>query len=98
MIHFLVVFDRKAEHVEHMKAFANGKDALRARFAYERDHDLSPNIEVVVLVSESKQALLRTHARYFNRVKDLLETALSRQDITPKKQRSGLRRLVGRTV
>ena len=102
MTHFLVVFDRDAGSITHMETFVDGAEALRARFAYERTHDLGQNVEVVVLVSDSKEALVRTHGRYFNRMTELVENALQRKVTAkpePKKSRwKAFSRLVGRTA
>jgi len=48
---------------------------VRTRFAEERRHRDDPDVEVVVLVSSSKDELLKTHSRYFRSAEEILEHA-----------------------
>lgn len=63
--HFLIVFDRASSRLLSEKRFTEHRKALEARFRTERMHRGNPDIEVVVLSAESKEALRLTHARYF---------------------------------
>ena len=45
--------------------------ALAIRTGLERAHLNDPDFEVVLLASESEQALLKTHARYFKNAASL---------------------------
>jgi hypothetical protein len=63
---FLVIFNRRtgASSVSEFPA-GSGREAIRQRFAVERRHHGDPDIEVVVLGSDSREELERTHSRYF---------------------------------
>lgn len=66
--HFLLVFDRATSHLLSEKCFNDHRKALEERFRTERMHRDNPDIEVVVLSAESREALRLTHARYFQSV------------------------------
>jgi len=72
MPNFLIIYNRRTG-VQSIEEFApgHGRDAIRARFAAERQHRNEPDIEVVVLSSDSRATLERTHSRYFNNVEEL---------------------------
>ncbi|GGO27140.1 hypothetical protein GCM10010116_54470 [Microbispora rosea subsp. aerata] len=76
MNHYLLVYDRRHGRILHAQPYRNTRDALRGRFAAERQHLGNPDIEVVVLGARSWDALKHTHARYFKTVKDLAASAL----------------------
>lgn len=71
VLHFLLVFDRTHGRLLSERPFADDRKALEERFRAERLHRANPGIEVVVLTAESKEALRRTHARYFQSVSEL---------------------------
>lgn len=75
MQHFLLVYDRRAGEIVHEELFGDVKDALAERFRMERLHRTNPDIEVVVLSAESRDALERTHARYFRTLSELASDA-----------------------
>ena len=73
MTHFLMVYDRKkGELIDEIVPFADGWEALHARFEHERIYRDEPDIEIVVLTSPSIERLRRTHARYFEGAWQLL--------------------------
>ena len=72
--HFLLVFDRANSHLLSETHFDDHRKALEERFRAERMHRDNPDIEVVVLSAESKEALRLTHARYFQTVSSLAST------------------------
>ncbi|WP_017559632.1 hypothetical protein [Nocardiopsis baichengensis] len=76
MTQFLVVFDRSAGEIIHRAEFADRQVALRERFVAERKHRHESDIEVVVLGGDSWEALKRTHARYFQGMRELADNAL----------------------
>lgn len=76
--HFLLVFDRSHSRLLREQAFTDHRQALVERFRAERLHRENIDIEVVVLSADSKDALRRTHARYFQTVSALATTASSR--------------------
>lgn len=78
--HFLIVFDRVQGRRFREDAFDDASVALRERFVAEKLHRDSPDIEVVVLTAESRDALRVTHSRYFQSLEALA---------TPAKKRTG---------
>ena len=77
MSYYLVVYDRSTGDVEVEKFADEERDlALRRRFVHERQQRNRPEVEVVVLGSESREALERTHARYFKTVQELAKTGM----------------------
>jgi hypothetical protein len=68
--YFLLVFDRrKGRLTAEPQEFADSATAVRARFAVEAaDHD--PDLEVVVLGAANREALEKTHSRYFGAVSE----------------------------
>lgn len=75
MTHYLIAFDRHAGRLVRLDEFADGGGALRARFECERRLAPGDDIEVVVLSSDSRATLERTHARYFESLSSLVERA-----------------------
>lgn len=73
MRYFLVVFDRAAQRVLSLEEYTDADEAVKARFAREAASP-GPDIEIVVLGADSKEALARTHSRYFE-LRSELETA-----------------------
>ncbi|MCU1588796.1 MAG: hypothetical protein JWP11_52 [Frankiales bacterium] len=69
--HFLIVFDRAGGRVLREREFEDHRTALVERFKAEKLHRANAEIEVVVLTAESKDALRRTHARYFKTLRDI---------------------------
>lgn len=64
--YFLMVFDRSSRQlVDEVAEFDHALEALEARFDQEMRERANPSIEVVVLGAEDRQALERTHSRYF---------------------------------
>jgi cupin superfamily acireductone dioxygenase involved in methionine salvage len=70
--HFLMVYDRPRGELVSITPFEDSKEALRARFAEERNHRHDPDLEIVVLAGESEDHLRTTHGRYFGQMHDLL--------------------------
>jgi hypothetical protein len=65
-VYFLLVYDRKAGALLDERAFDSRSGALKARFEVEKRYrDEQNNIEVVVVGASSREALKRTHGRYF---------------------------------
>lgn len=72
MSYYLVIYDRSTGAVDVEEFADDERDlALQRRFARERQQRDHPEIEVVVLGAESREALERTHARYFKTVQEL---------------------------
>lgn len=76
MKYFLFVYDRRSRAVLESCEYEEGdrERALRDSFERELAVRTSPDIEVVVLGAESREALRKTHARYFMGPDELLRT------------------------
>jgi hypothetical protein len=74
MLNFLVIYNRRTGNCT-VREFGerHGREAIRERFAAEREHRGNSDIEVVVLVSSSQDELRKTHGRYFETPKEILE-------------------------
>jgi hypothetical protein len=74
MRNYLVIYNRRtgARTVQEFGE-GHGREAIRERFQAERRHRGDPDIEVVVLVSSSKEELRQTHGRYFESPGEILE-------------------------
>ena len=71
MTYFLLVFDRgRGQLVQDVEEFEDAESAIRARFQRETDHP-DPTIEVVVLGAQDREALEKTHSRYFGSPREL---------------------------
>jgi hypothetical protein len=72
---FVLQYDRSQGQIVEQQEFADSEGAL-ARDARLRA-DLAalgdPNLEIVTLQAESREALLKTHARYFKTIRELAE-------------------------
>lgn len=67
--HFLVIYDIAAGEAAVEPFAGDYERALAAYEAAEREHRQDRNIEVVLLGSDSRETLERTHSSYF-RLKD----------------------------
>ncbi|XVU27443.1 hypothetical protein ACQPZJ_10515 [Actinoplanes sp. CA-054009] len=83
MNHYLIVFDRAVGQVLRNDAYTDRHEALRQRFQAERAYQGENDIEIVVLAADSPDALIKTHARYFKPLKDLLQSALNKTQGPP---------------
>lgn len=80
MIHYLLVYERSTGRLkECLDLGTDSVAALAERFDRERRESSDPDVEVVLLSAQSRDELMRTHARYFKSVGELaadLETLL----------------------
>lgn len=65
LLHFLIVFDREAQRVIEANRFTDGEDAAEQYTAMERQYGDEPNIEIVLVGSDSLDTVRRTHGNYF---------------------------------
>jgi hypothetical protein len=63
--HFLIIYDRRHRELILEKEYPDADTALDARFDAEREANHDPNVEIVVLHSDSPETLRKTHSRYF---------------------------------
>ena len=74
MVNVLLVYDRAAGRLLREQAFEARGDALQERFEAEEEYrGREAEIEVVVLTARSRDALLRTHGRYWLSLSQLAE-------------------------
>ena len=74
MVFFLIDYDRSLGDLVELRAFSDSDAAEEARL--ERELDLlrrGSEREIVVLDAESKNALRKTHCRYFETLSSLKE-------------------------
>ncbi len=64
MRYFLVVFNRADRQVLALEEYEDSNVALKERFSREAASP-SADIEIVVLGADSREALEKTHSRYF---------------------------------
>ncbi len=75
MSYYLVVYDRSTGAVEVEEYTDNERElALHRRFIREREQAKRPEVEIVVLGAESREALEQTHGRYFKTFQELANT------------------------
>lgn len=75
---FLIVYDRSSGDLVKLQEYApeDRARALADRFAIEAQERHNPSVEVVVLSASSREALERTHSRYFHTPAELAEAGL----------------------
>ncbi len=72
MSHYLLVYRRSTGKLQEIHDLGSDREtALKRRFERERQESGDPDIEVVLLGASSREALKRTHARYFKNVREL---------------------------
>jgi hypothetical protein len=65
MPHWLIVYDRSQGELLRCCEFSDSQEALRERFAVERDNREKSWLEIVVLGGNSLETIKSTHSRYF---------------------------------
>ena len=72
MIQFLVRYRRSTGDLLHFEELGSDRGAaMKRRLEEERSYKDDSDIEVVLLTASSREALVRTHARYFKSVSEL---------------------------
>jgi hypothetical protein len=71
MKYFLITYDRSTGAYSVKDFGAMREHAMSARFQLEREHRADPEIEIVVLASDSQESIERTHPRYFHTASEL---------------------------
>lgn len=77
MNYYLIVYDRARGEIreEHEYPAAEADRAWATRAQLVSDTIVDPNVEVVLLRAKSRADLVKTHARYFKSVKDIVSAA-----------------------
>lgn len=78
MKYFLLAYDRPRGEILSEDEFATWQDGMAARFAAERAYVDRPDIEVVLLGAESRDALRKTHRRYFETIGEMIASYVDR--------------------
>jgi hypothetical protein len=72
MIQFLVRYRRSTGDLLQFEELGSDRDAaMKRRLEEEKSYKDDSDVEVVLLTASSREALLRTHARYFKSVSEL---------------------------
>ena len=74
MTYFVLTYDREADHA-NVEPFADVEEAFLVlkRLTIGKD----PKREVVLFVSDSEEALRKTHSRYFLGEREMIDNALA---------------------
>ena len=72
---FVIEYNRRtaARRVTTFEGESGSRDAMLRRLELEKDRR-DPDIEIVSLVSDSLEAIEKTHSRYFGKAGDLAAT------------------------
>lgn len=65
MKHFLLLYNKESGDLVTLQEYENSREALKERFALERQYRDQPEFEVVVLNADTVSSLEATHSRYF---------------------------------
>lgn len=65
LMHFLIVFDRAHQELLEANQFDDGEAAAEKYAQMERLYGERPNIEIVLVGSDSIETVRRTHGNYF---------------------------------
>ena len=73
-MYYLLVYEPETSSLLVERSFVLRGEALQERFAAEKKYrDSGKNVEVVIVGAESREALLRTHGRYFLSLDELAD-------------------------
>jgi len=77
--HFLVIYDIP-NGLAHVDSFGQDYDAAIAAYAEaEEEHRSDPNVEIVLLGSDSLETLERTHSSYFELAEKHVDRLVARE-------------------
>lgn len=77
--HFLVIYDIP-NGLAHVESFGQDYDAAIAAYAEaEEEHRSDPNVEIVLLGSDSLETLERTHSSYFELAEKHVDRLVARE-------------------
>lgn len=77
--HFLVIYDIRAGEATVESFGSEYERAVAAYEAAEREHRRNENLEVVLLGSDSRETLERTHSSYFRLMDKHLDQVIARE-------------------
>ncbi|MFI5009582.1 MAG: hypothetical protein ACHQDY_04835 [Solirubrobacterales bacterium] len=79
VLHFLIVYDIRAAKADLVPFGTDYDAALEAYNLAEENHRDDPNIEVVLLGSDSAETLERTHSSYFELSEKHIDQVVARE-------------------
>ncbi len=65
LIHFLLVYDRRAQTLIEQRQFGDGREAAEAYTELEEKHRDNPMLEIVLVGADSLETIMETHGHYF---------------------------------
>ncbi len=80
---FLIEYNRSEDRIVTFEEFADSEGRKAKDSQLEKELDLNRkgiDHEVVLLQAASKEALHRTHARYFTSLREMLESAVAQEE------------------
>lgn len=77
--HFLVIYDIRAAKAELVPFETDYAAALAAYEEAEKVHRLDPDVEIVLLGSDSAETLERTHSSYFELSEKHIDQVVARE-------------------
>lgn len=67
VMHFLLVFDHEQSKMIHQQSFGHDVKAAVVEYGkWEHDNKDNPNIDIVLVGSDSLETVMLTHANYFD--------------------------------
>lgn len=66
LLHFLLVYDFKAQRLIAQERFNDGEEAARAYADREREFKDRQDLEIVLVGADSIETIRQTHAHYFD--------------------------------
>lgn len=76
--YFLLAYDRPRGEILSETEFDTWQEGMTARFAAEKLYRDRPDVEVVLLGAESREALRKTHRRYFESIAEMISSYVDR--------------------
>ena len=81
MKHFLLQYRRSTGRLLDLRDLGEDRSkALALRFAAEKELRTDPDVEVVILAAQTRDALIHTHSRYFKTLSQLTDELSSTAD------------------
>jgi hypothetical protein len=67
LVHFLLVYDRKAQRLVFDESFTDSAEAVRAYEEMEEKHRDDRDKEIVLVGADSLETVMLTHGNYFEK-------------------------------
>lgn len=66
LIHYLLVYDHRQQKLLQAVPFDDDEEAAEAYGRLEREHRNDPDLEIVLIGSDSLETIRQTHGNYFD--------------------------------